>query len=378
MDGRHTGRGRSQRCTTVVALAIAALLGPISCGRAPAHPRAGTVSDPVASEAARSAVAGFAAPSSAAASAGQPAKGSQGCGSISNKLVPSCGAWLGIWPRTRADGTVTSDLTGNLSSIESRLGRQLNLASRYYGWTQLPPDATDNHWRDTRHLVVLDLRARNFSTNTYVSWQDIASGSQDGYLQQVAARVRSFGTQVFFSFNQEPEQELEKGTQVAGTARDYAAAYRHIHDVFERVGASNVVWLWWTMGCMCHTGWYHDLYPGDSYVDWIGYDPYDFNTCHSAPAKTPAQTVLPFVNWLASNGLGAGKPLMLSEFGSNGTAQGAWYRDMAQVIKATPRIKAIVSFNSNPGGCDTRVTASPDNWQGFASLAGDGYFNQPS
>jgi hypothetical protein len=39
------------------------------------------------------------------------------------------------------------------------------------------------------------------------------------------------------------------------------------------------------------------------------------------------------------------------------------------------RIKGIVSFNSTVGGCDTRVTASADNWQGFASIAHDPYFN---
>jgi hypothetical protein len=306
-----------------------------------------------------------------------PAAQPQGvsCSTVSDRLVPACGAWLGIWPRTRADGTGSNDLAGNLASLEQRLGRRLTLVSRYYGWGQLPPDATDQKWRDSGHTMLIDLRARNFSTKQYVQWRDIASGSQDAYLRSVAERLRGFGSKVFFSFNQEPELELEKGTQVAGTAPEFAAAYRHIHDVISGAGAKNVVWVWWIMGYLGHVNWYHDLYPGDQYVDWVSYDPYDFNQCHHTVHKTAEGTVLPFLGWLDGSGIAGGKPVMLSEFGSHGTDRGAWYRDVGQTVKIARRIKGIVSFNSTVGGCDTRVTVSADNWQGFASIAHDPYFN---
>ncbi len=302
---------------------------------------------------------------------------SPGCGTVSTQLVPACGAWLGIWPRTRADGTMTTDLAGNLASLEQRLGRRLDLVSRYYGWGQLPPDGTDQSWRDSGHLLLIDLRARDFGTGTYTPWRTIADGGQDAYLRKVAGRIKDFGQPVFFSFNQEPEQELERGTQVAGTAADYAAAYRHLHDVFAAEGATNAVWVWWTMGYLPDAGWYPDLYPGDSYVDWLSYDPYDFNACHRVGARSPRQAVTPYLEWLDQHRLGAGKPVMLSEFGSAGTDQGDWYRALGALVRTTPRIKAIVSFDSNTGGCDTRVTASDDNWNGFAALAQDPYFRQP-
>jgi beta-mannanase len=136
------------------------------------------------------------------------------------------------------------------------------------------------------------------------------------------------------------------------------------------------VWVWWVMGCLCHVDWYPDLYPGDRYVDWVSYDPYDFNLCRNTGYKTPAQSVLPFLGWLNDRGLGNGKPVMLSEFGSHGTDRGAWYRGLDAVVKSAPRIRAIVSFDSHPAGCDTRVTASQDNWQGFVDIAVDPYYNQ--
>jgi hypothetical protein len=297
------------------------------------------------------------------------------CSAVSDRLVPQCGAWLGMWPRTRADGTQTNDLVGNVASLEQRLGRRLSLVSRYYGWGQMPPDATDQKLRDTGHTMLIDLRARNFSTNQYVQWRDIANGSHDEYLRSVGDRLRAFGSKVFFSFNQEPEMELQKGTQVAGTAQDFAAAYRHVHDVIASRGAKNVVWVWWVMGWTGAVKWYPDLYPGDRYVDWVSYDPYDFNQCHNTGQKTAKDAVQPFLTWLDGSGIAKGKPVMLSEFGSNGADRGAWYRDLGQTVKQIPRIKGIVSFNSTVAGCDTRVTTSADNWQGFASIAHDPHFS---
>jgi hypothetical protein len=131
------------------------------------------------------------------------------------------------------------------------------------------------------------------------------------------------------------------------------------------------------MGSMGHTAWYPDLYPGDAYVDWVSYDPYDFNTCHRTDYETPAQSVLPFLHWLERSKLGDGKPVMLSEFGSNGSARGDWYRGLGELVRKTPRIRGLISFDSSVAGCDTRVTSTDDNWSGFRSIATDPYFRPP-
>lgn len=301
---------------------------------------------------------------------------SASCG-VDTNLVPSCGAWLGIWPRTTASGAKSTDLRGNLAGIERRLGQPITLVSRYYGWNQLPADATDQAWRDSDHLVLMDLRARDFGTDRYTSWASIAAGDHDAYLRKVGRRLADYGAPVLFSFNQEPEQELERGSSVAGSAKDFAAAYRHVHDVVVAAGAHNVRFVWWVMGSMGHTAWYPDLYPGDGYVDWVSYDPYDFNTCHRTDPETPAQSVLPFLHWLERSKLGDGKPVMLSEFGSNGSARGDWYRGLGELVRKTTRIRGLISFDSSVAGCDTRVTSTDDNWSGFRSIATDPYFRPP-
>jgi glycosyl hydrolase family 26 len=350
------------RLRVPLALATAALLAATLGGASAAD---GDAAAPAANGAARPAAG--AAPSAAAR-----------CGTVSDTLVPACGAWLGMWPRTDASGAKGGDLRGNLAGLESRAGRRFDIVSRYYGWGDRLPDATDAAWREEGRMVLLDLRARDFRSGAQIRWADIAQGRHDAYLQQVAADLEAFGAKVFFSFNQEPEAELEKGTAFAGTPQEYAAAYRHIHELFDRAGATNVVWVWWVMGFMGHIDWYPALYPGDGYVDWVSYDPYDFNACRNAAPETPRQTIAPFLDWLTTSGTGAGKPVMLSEFGSHGADRGDWYRGVGELVKQTPRIKAIIPFNTEPpaGTCDFRLTSSPAKWEGFAAVAKDPFFNQ--
>jgi hypothetical protein len=297
-------------------------------------------------------------------SIGTPTAGSVPCATADELLVPACGVWWGIWPRTDGRGTRSNNLPANLSDLESAIGRRFDLVSRYKGWGENLYDAWDRSFRDSGRIVLEDLTARNFRTNTYTSWTSIADGDHDEYLVRQAARVRAFGARTFLSFNQEPEQALERGG-IAGEPEDFARAYRHVHDLFVAEGATNAVWVWWVMGWSGHNDVYPELWPGADYVDWIAYDPYDFNTCHSTGYKTPADTLSRWYRWIDAQPWADDKPIMLAEYGSNGADKGAWYAQVPQALTGLPRIRAAVEFNSAPGRCDHRVTSSANNLAGF-------------
>ncbi len=297
------------------------------------------------------------------------------CAETDAKLVPACGVWWGIWPRADANGRVSNNLPRNLASLEQGVGRQFDIVTRYKGWGQDVYDAWDHGFRDSGHLVLQDLTARNFTTNTYVRWADIAAGKYDDYLRRQAERTKAFGARTFFSFNQEPEQALERRT--AGTPEEFAAAYRHVRAVFDAAHVTNAVWVWWVMGYSGHNAAYPKLWPGADVVDWIGYDPYDFGPCTGAKPKTPLQTLERWYRWIDAQPWAAGKPLMLPEYASNGTDQGAWYAGIPAALKKLPRIKAAVQFNSG-GGCVHRISASPDNLAGYRAASHDPYVNPRS
>ena len=85
--------------------------------------------------------------------------------------------------------------------------------------------------------------------------------------------------------------------------------------MFAKIGVHNVIWVWTTEGYLPHERTIAALYPGNAYVNWIGYDPYNYYTCHQASWQSFAQTVQPFYQWLTTQPFGD-KPIMLAEFGS--------------------------------------------------------------
>jgi hypothetical protein len=94
-------------------------------------------------------------------------------------------------------------------------------------------------------------------------------------------------------------------------------------------------------------------------VDWIGYDPYNFASCHSTAWKTFQQTIDPTYQWLESNGLG-NKPFILPEYGTvpdptNASAEADWYNQIPGVVASHPNIKAMIAWDDSAGGCDTQL-----------------------
>ena len=113
------------------------------------------------------------------------------------------------------------------------------------------------------------------------------------------------------------------------------------------------------------------MYPGDAYVDWIGYDPYNFGSCHGDPWRSADTVIGTFYQWLMSNGYG-NKPFMLNEYGtvtdpSNANAAAQWYQRLPAVLASHPNIKAVNEFDEPFGRCDTSLTVGPGELAAFAA-----------
>lgn len=101
----------------------------------------------------------------------------------------------------------------------------------------------------------------------------IAEGGYDAYVTRFAKAVRAQGRPVVIRFAHEmngtwfPWSEQRNGNHRG----DYVKAWRHVHDLFERVGADNVVWLWSPNVVRdAPAVSLRELYPGDAYVDLVG------------------------------------------------------------------------------------------------------------
>lgn len=109
---------------------------------------------------------------------------------------------------------------------------------------------------------------------TGIRVRDVTAGRYDDYLGSFASAVRSYGHQVVLGFA--PEMNGNWYTWGAGhtAAAVWVAAWRHVVNVFRRVGASNVTWLWTVSSINAAAAPLQQWWPGDSYVTWVGIDGY--------------------------------------------------------------------------------------------------------
>lgn len=345
-----------------------------------------TTAAPSASPTASQSVAPSASPSAAPSSRPAAPSPSSTCGHVLPKLVPSCGAWWGIYsPASKAQGW---DHGAAVRDVEKKVGRKFDIVHRYHDFSNqgsngVFPDRYEREQMAEGRLMFFAWESRVFSTGEVLKWRDVYSGKYDKVIDDVARRIAALDVPVFMGFDHEPEDDPEKGSDA-----DFVRAWRYVHDRFARAGAHNAVWVWTVMGWSGHYHRYADLYPGDKYVDWVAYDPYNFYHCNGSKTwKSPETTIGTFYRWLDASGIGAGKPRMLAEFGTNfdpndPLAKKRWFEDFPAAVKKHPKIKAVIYFNSagattTSANCDMTLGPNESALAGFRTAGQDPYFRQP-
>ena len=126
-----------------------------------------------------------------------------------------------------------------------------------------------------------DIPAVDWST-IGVTDADVADGSDDDWLTTQAQAMKNFGHPIFLLFDEEMNgtwYPYSPGVD-GNTAADFVAMWRHVHDIFASVGATNVTWVWCpnvtAPDGTSTTPPLVQLYPGDAYVDWTGLNGYNW------------------------------------------------------------------------------------------------------
>ncbi|SEM02939.1 glycoside hydrolase family 26 protein [Streptacidiphilus jiangxiensis] len=112
----------------------------------------------------------------------------------------------------------------------------------------------------------------------YMAWEpfepslaSIASGASDAYVTSFARSVRALNLPLAISFGHEMNGNWYAWGMTKATPEDFVKAWRHIHDLFEQAGATNVIWAWSpNVINPVPSIALKPYYPGDAYVDWVG------------------------------------------------------------------------------------------------------------
>ncbi|MDP8910951.1 MAG: Ig-like domain-containing protein [Actinomycetota bacterium] len=303
------------------------------------------------------AVTGFTAPASAA--------------TLSDKLVPSAGAFFGVYSGPPRAGRTWGQ---EMPYLERLIGRKYDLDRWYYFWDEAFPTWHEKDAVAAGRIPIISWTADLKSNRTPLKFSAIANGSYDAAIRARADALKAFGHKVMLIFHHEPEDDLNRN----GTGAEYRAAWRRVVTLFRERGATNVVWVWnimaWTFNPSGPVP--EDYYPGDDVVDWVAADGYNWygNPMNPGPWREFSEIFYHFNAWVNAKG----KPAMVAEVGSGEDTttpdpqrKARWFANAAATIKTWPLLKGIIYFNALGWYFDS----STASLAAYKTVGLDPYFN---
>jgi Glycosyl hydrolase family 26 len=198
----------------------------------------------------------------------------------------------------------------------------------------------------------------------------IADGTYDAFIESFAENAREWGHPFFLRFNWEMNGFwFPWGEDVNGNRPgQFVAAWRHVHDIFARMGATNATWVWCpNIGLARRLQHLGPLYPGDAYVDWTCLDGFNWGPTSNSPG------------WMSFNKifrssyervlkLAPHKPMVIGETASEeiGGSKAAWIRNALGIIPTQyPKVRALVWFDEKTQGRNWPVNSSKSSRASF-------------
>jgi hypothetical protein len=256
------------------------------------------------------------------------------------------------------------------------------------GWNEFPVAQVKQARELGGHLLVTWEPWDYRSNGAQWSCAAIASGRQDAYIRRYARAVRSAGAPVMLRL----AHEMNGNWYPWGTAYDakgarhnnntplhFVAMWHHVVAIFRQERADNALWVWSPNITYMNA---HNsladqkrdlaaLYPGDSYVDWIGLSVYNDGAQRSWRSFTELfDTSYQIVTSLSN------KPLMIAEMGATeagaprGTSKAAWIQQALtrDIPNRYPRVRLVNWFcrdKTDLGEADYRFDSSPSSLGAF-------------
>ncbi|HET8813779.1 MAG TPA: glycosyl hydrolase [Solirubrobacterales bacterium] len=204
----------------------------------------------------------------------------------------------------------------------------------------------------------------------------LTAGRYDEHIRAFARAARDWGHPFFLRFDWEMNGDwFAWGAGVNGnTPREFRSAWRHVHDVFRRVGARNATWVWCPYA---RDEPLRPFYPGNRYVDWTCLDGYNWgpDSPEPAPWRSFREIFAPAYRRVAGH-IAPGKPMLLGEVASTGgeAAKAGWINDMFAALRhGFPKVRGLVWFDKVDREVDWPLETSPAAAEAFGRGLDHGY-----
>ena len=210
----------------------------------------------------------------------------------------------------------------------------------------------------------------NRPNDPHSTLRSVLAGEHDDYIRSWTRQVAEYGHPVIIRLWAEMNgnwQPYSPGIN-GNTTAEFAPAWQHVVNLARSQGATNILWDWNPDKPFTGATPLSSLWPGGSYVDWVGLDVYNFaNAAHGAWQSFSAM-MGPAV--AAVRAVAGTKPLMLNEVGCNnvtGQSKADWLTAMYASLP-TFGVRAVVYFDYAMDGADWRLS-QPGTAMAAASAA---------
>ena len=199
----------------------------------------------------------------------------------------------------------------------------------------------------------------------------VAAGAHDDYIRGFAEQAAEWGRPFFLRFDAEMNGfwfPWSEGVNNNGKG-DFVRAWRHVHDIFTEVGATNATWVWCpNVDFTRKLTPLHGLYPGDRYVDWTCLDGFNWGKTRNSAGwqsfdKIFRETYRRVVR------IAPRKPMVIGEVASEerGGSKARWIRHVFRTIPRDYRkIRAVIWFNERDQGMHWPIESSRSSRKAFA------------
>ncbi|HVF76882.1 MAG TPA: glycosyl hydrolase [Solirubrobacteraceae bacterium] len=293
--------------------------------------------------------------------------------SIASAQSLQFGAWT---PGDPYDGNVNG-----AAALETATGRHVDIVNWYQNWG-------GGDWISSVQNHALNA-ATGGGRTPMITWEPwapgagtdqprfrlsrIAAGEFDAYITTWALALKATGSPVHLR----PMHEMNgdwypwSGAVNANSPALYVQAWRRMVDIFRRLGATNVRFVWSPNNVdVPASNTMESYYPGTSYVDVLAVDGYNWGSGTPGHGGWQSFSSVFMGAYDRLKALGP-QPIWIAEVGtsSDGGDKAAWIRDMFAQAGRMDRLQAIVWFNEDKER-DWRAAPSPEIASAFRPSAG--------
>lgn len=267
--------------------------------------------------------------------------------------------YLGVY----VEGSYKNKPAQQAKIFKKRLGRKPNIAKFFHAWPSGFPTAWAKAAWKAGALPQLEIEPHGKGTI-----EAIAAGRSDDVIRAYARQVKAAGVPISISFAHEMNGYWYDWGTKNTKPKTFVKAWRHMHDLFEEEGATDVKWLWTpNVVYPMPKVKLKPYYPGNAYVDWVGVIGYYRNK--NQKSSTFNWIFAPTIKQIKKF---SKKPILLAETGvQTGPGRDKKITELLTTVAKRKDIIGLIWFNMDKRKtekADYRLEASKSSLRTFRSL----------